>query len=121
MFVAGLAMVFVWTGRGYWGVLLPVLFVWVLGMVANLSVPLLIDNNAWVYGVAVIVAAGANFAIARRWNGTEWLKPWDVRGMLLRRRRAEHTIFAMPLELWSIPLIAIGVWVIVTNLPGATR
>jgi hypothetical protein len=114
-------MVVIWTGRGYWGVLLPFVFVVVVGMVGDLTFPLLLDDNAWVYGIAVLAAAAANFPIARRWNGTEWLRPWDLAGSLRRRSSAQHTIFAMPLELWSIPLAGIGIWTIVANLPGAAH
>jgi hypothetical protein len=110
-------MVFIWTGRGFWGVLFPVLFAWLIGMVIDMGFgTVVLDNNAWVYGVAVLVAAAANWAIGRRWNGTSHLRPWDIRGELQRRRI--HTIFSMPMELWSFPLAVIGVWLIVTNLPG---
>jgi hypothetical protein len=115
----GALMLFVWTGRGFWGLLLPILFCIVLGMVLT---PLLGENfvyaNGWIFGFAVFAAAIANWAFGRRWNGTASLRPWDIRGILMRRRRMEHTIFSAPMELWSIVLVVVGVWVILVNLPS---
>ena len=113
-------MVYVWTGRGYWGLLFPALFCFLLGMIATtlLGRPA-VDANGWMFGVAVLAAAPVNWVIGRRWNGTAWLRPWDVRGAL--RRRVEHTIFAAPMELWSIVLVVVGVWLVAANLPEAGR
>jgi hypothetical protein len=115
--LAGVAMVFFWTGRGFWSVLFPILFSWVLGMLINLGLgPSVLEANAWIYGVAVLAAAGANWVVGRRWNGTIHLRPWDIPGAL--RFRREHTVFNAPMELWSFPLAIVGVWMIVANLPG---
>jgi hypothetical protein len=75
-----------------------------------------LEANGWVYGVAVLAAAAANWIVGRRWNGTEHLKPWDIKGAL--RFRRDHTLFNAPMELWSFPLAVLGVWLIATNLPG---
>ena len=110
-------MVFFWTGRGFWGVVFPILFPWVVGMVLDQGLGSeVLEANGWVYGVAVLAAAVANWMVGRRWNGTEHLRPWDIKGEL--RFRREHTVFNAPMELLSYPLVVIGVWLIVSNLPG---
>ena len=115
-------MVFIWTGRGYWGLLFPILFCFLLGVVMSRAFGQpAVDANGWMFGVAVLVAAAVNWAVGRRWNGTTSLRPWDIRGTLLRRRRMEHTIFSAPMELWSIVLVIAGIWTILANLPGAQR
>jgi len=114
----GLAMLFVWTGRGFWTVAFPVLFPWVVGMLLDRALGSeVLEANGWVYGVAVLAAAAANWVVGRRWNATEHLRPWDIQGEL--RCRCPHTVFNAPMELWSYPLAVLGVWLIVTNLPGA--
>lgn len=110
-------MVFFWSGRGFWGVVLPILFPWVVGMVVDQGFgSQVLETNGWVYGVAVLAAAIANWFVGRRWNGTEHLRPWDIKGEL--RFRRPHTVFNAPMELWSYPLAVLGVWLIVSNLPG---
>jgi uncharacterized iron-regulated membrane protein len=76
----------------------------------------LLEANGWAYGVAVIVGAFVTWTCGRRWNGTRGLKPWDLEAMI--RRRRFHTVFSLPMELWAIPTVLIGVWVIVANLPS---
>jgi hypothetical protein len=110
-------MLFVWTGRGFWAVAFPVLFAWVVGMMCDRTLGgEVLEANGWVYGVAVLAAAAANWIAGRRWNGTEHLKPWDFKGEL--RVRRDHTLFNAPMELWSYALVLLGVWLIATNLPG---
>jgi hypothetical protein len=110
-------MVIIWTGRGFWAALFPILFVGVLGAAVNYSLgESVLDANDWIYGVALIAAAVATWFYGRRWNGKTSLKAWDFRGML--RRRGPHRMFALPMELWSLPLAILGVWLIVSNPPG---
>ena len=105
-------MVFVWTGRGYWGVLFPILFLSVIGMAVSFGLgEATLDNNSWIYGVALLGSAIANWAYGRRWNGTEGLRPWDFKSLM--RRARPHRVFVWPMELWSIPLALFGVWLIV--------
>jgi hypothetical protein len=107
--------VFVWTGRGFWALLFPILFVFVLGMVCDLTFgEAVLDSHTWLYGVAVVAGAFATWVCGRRWNGTTGLKPWDF-GAMVRRRR-EHRAFALPMELWAAPTLLIGVWMIAANL-----
>jgi hypothetical protein len=110
-------LMIIWTGRGFWAALFPVLFVGVLGAVVNYAFgePAL-DANDWVYGVALVAAAIAVWFYGCRWNGRTSLKPWEFRAML--RRRGRHRMFALPMEFWALPLAILGVWVIASNLPG---
>ena len=112
-------MVLVWTGRGFWAALFPILFVFMLGMVGDVAFGgAMLETHSWLYGVAVIASAFVTWTCGRRWNGTIGLRPWDLDAML--RRRRDHTVFALPMELWAIPTVLIGVWMIVANLaPGS--
>ena len=108
-------LVLIWTGRGFWAALFPILALGVLGLAVNYTFgePTL-DSNRWIYGVALIGAALANWFYGRRWNGTAGLRPLDVRSLM--RRRRPHRVFGLPMELWSIPLALGGCWVIVASL-----
>ena len=108
-------MVLVWTGRGFWAALFPIAFVFVLGMVGDVGFGgAMLETHSWLYGVAVIASAFVTWTYGRRWNGTAGLKPWDLDAVLGRRR--EHTVFSLPMELWAIPTVLIGLWLIVANL-----
>ncbi|HEX3915885.1 MAG TPA: hypothetical protein VHW60_01000 [Caulobacteraceae bacterium] len=108
-------LVLIWTGRGYWAALFPIVFLGVLGMAVTFTFgEATLDANAWIYGVALIAAAFATWVCGRRWNGTTGVKPWDLRTLF--RRRRPHRVFALPMELWSAPLAFSGVWIVVASL-----
>jgi hypothetical protein len=118
--LSGAAMIFIWTGRGFWTALFPILFLGVVGMGVSFALgERTLDANPWIFGVALLGAAVANWAYGRRWNGTEGLKPWDVKAALRYRRL--HRVFGLPMELWSAPLAAFGVWIIVASLVDPSR
>jgi len=108
-------IIIIWKGRGYWAFLFPILFLGVLGLFVSLTFgERRLDDNPWIYGVALLGAAAATWAFGRRWNGTERLKPWDIRGAM--RYRRHHTMFALPMEFWAAPLALFGAWVLISGI-----
>ena len=108
-------IMFIWTGRGFWAFLFPILFLGGLGLAVSLTFgePAL-DRNPWIYGVALFASAAAVWTYGRRWNGTKGLKPWDFRAAV--RYRRPHRMFAVPMEFWAAPLALFGLWTLAEGL-----
>jgi hypothetical protein len=98
-----------WTGKGY-------LTIWIV--VASAIVfefaraALRLPDGVWVFGLALLAAAAANWAIGRKFNRKSFAK---VRSPHLKERllyRARHKFMSLPMETFSVLLGAAGVAVI---------
>lgn len=114
-------LIFVWKGRGFWTLLLPLFFLGAFGIgVTNGLGPDTLDRNPWLYGVAVVLAAFVNWVFGQRWNGGVTRRVWDFRAGFNIRSRRIHTAFALPMQVWSAPLLVLGLWLIAWPLLGGT-
>ena len=114
-------IVFIWKGRGFWTVLLPLFFLGVVGIgVSNSFGPPVLDRNPWLYGVAITVAAFANWVFGQRWNGGFARRVWDFRAGFNVNVRRTHTAMGLPMQVWSAPMLLLGLWLIVWPLMGGT-
>ena len=102
-----------WTGRGYGTILIVVAAAIALELLrAALNLP----EGLWVFGVALLVAAVANWVIGRKFNRKSLAK---VRSHRLRERliyRARHKFMSLPMETFSIVLAGVGVAVLVVEI-----
>jgi hypothetical protein len=99
-----------WTGRGYSTIVIVVAAAVVFEVLrAALNLP----EGLWVFGVALLGAAGANWVVGRRLNRKSLAK---VRSQGVRERliyRARHKFMSLPMETFSIILAVAGVAVLV--------
>lgn len=108
-------LVFWWTGKGY---LMPVILFAVLtafGIALQAGRPLL-DDAPWIWGLAFVSAAGANWHVGRKQNAK---KLSAVRSSRLRDRLvypARNRFMSLPFETWSIPLAVGGIAAICYSL-----
>lgn len=99
-----------WTGRGYSTILIVLGSMILLELVrAVLGLP----DGLWVFGVAMLGAAAANWTLGRELNKKALLK---VRSSRLRERlfyRARHKFMSLPMETFSVLIAAVGIGVLV--------
>jgi hypothetical protein len=109
-------MAFWWTGRGFL-TLLTVIGVWgVFGAILTFAFGSdVLDRFPWLWGVGLLLAAPANWWAGSRLNKRD-LKPF-VRNVQWRYfYNARHRFCGLPMETWSVPALAIGLFVVVTGL-----
>jgi hypothetical protein len=94
-----------WTGRGY-------LTIWVVVASAILfelaRAAFGLPDGVWVFGLALLGAAAANWTIGRKFNKKSFAK---VRSTRLKERllyRARHQFMSLPMETFSVLLGAAG-------------
>ena len=104
-----------WTGRGYSTILIVVAAAILFELVrATLNLP----DGAWVFGIALIAAAFANWFLGRKFNRKSLAK---VRSVGLRQRliyRARAKFMSVPMETFSLVIAAAGVAVLVADAAG---
>jgi hypothetical protein len=102
-------MVFWWTERGYLGLLSTIGVVGVFGALVTFAWgDSAFDTFPWLWGVAMLLAAIASWCVGRRINGRP-LRP--IRGTSFRNRffyPARNRFVSLPVETWSLPLLALG-------------
>lgn len=99
-----------WNGRGYYTLLILIASM-ILFEFARAAARL--PDGFWVFGVALIGAAGANWFVGRKLNRLALKK---VRTHQIRERliyRAPHKFMSVPMETFSIAMAAAGVGVLV--------
>lgn len=103
-----------WTGRGYSTILIVVAAAVLFELVrAALGLP----EGIWVFGLALLGAAAANWVIGRKLNHRSLAK---VRSHRVRQKliyRARHRFMSLPMETFSLIIAAAGVAVLLTTLP----
>ena len=104
-----------WSGNGYQTI-------WIVVASAILfefaRAALKLPDRVWVFGLALIGAAVANWFIGRKANRKSLSK---VRSRRMKERllyRARHRFMSLPMETFSVLLGAAGVVIIVTALIG---
>ena len=99
-----------WTGHGYRTILIVVAATVVFEVLrAALSLP----EGAWVFGVALLAAAVANWLYGRKLNRKSLAK---VRSLRIRERlvyRARNRFMSLPMETFSVVIAAAGLAVLV--------
>jgi hypothetical protein len=98
-----------WTGRGYSTILIVVASIVLLQL---LRMVLGLPNGLWVFDVAMLGAAAANWTIGRKLNRKALLK---VRSNRARERlfyRARHKFMSLPMQTFSVMIAAVGMAVL---------
>ena len=98
-----------WTGKGY-------LTIWIVVASAILfelaRATFQLPDGAWVFGLALLGAAVANWLIGRKFNRKSFAK---VRSTRIKERllyRARHKFMSLPMETFSALLGVVGLAVI---------
>jgi hypothetical protein len=102
-----------WTGKGY-------LTIWVVVASAILfelvRMGFRLADGPWVFGLALLGAAAANWMIGRKFNSKSFSK---VRSSRLKERllyRARHKFMSLPMETFSVLLGTAGLVVIASTI-----
>ena len=110
-------MIVWWTGRGFATLLIVIASMIVVELArAILKLP----DGLWVFGLALLGAAIANWMIGRRLNERSLAK---VRSFRLRERllyRARHKFMSLPMETFSIILAIAGAGAVIAALSGSS-
>lgn len=107
--------VFWWTGKGYLTVTIVLAVFSVFGIALPIGSPVLKETPIY-WGFAGVVAAVIDWTVGRRVNAKAIA---SVRSVHLRHKliyRARHRFMSLPLEIWSVPLMLMGVGAILYGL-----
>ncbi len=100
-------LVFWWTGRGF----LVLLILFVVGMLATMAADIvrLPAETSWFAAIVFLLAAPVNWIVGRHQNELrrKSLGPRSWRGQLIYDAR--HKFLSLPMESWSVAMLAIGV------------
>jgi hypothetical protein len=102
-----------WTGRGYSTILIVVAAAVLFEL---LRAVLKLPEGLWIFGLALLGAAAANWVIGRKLNRKSLAK---VRSDRIRERlmyRARHKFMSLPMETFSVIIAVAGVAVLVAAL-----
>ena len=106
-----------WTGQGYRSILIVAAAAILLELV---RAALRLTDGAWVFGLALLCAAAANWKIGRKLNNKSLRK---VRSNRIRDRllyRARHKFMSLPMETFSIGLAGAGAALLIAWVSGLT-
>ena len=94
--------VFWWSGRGYYTVLVVLGVLTVFGLLVAIGIP----DGLWFWAVALLAAAALNWHLGSKINRKKLaaLKPRSLRSRLFYR--AHHRFMSLPMETFSLVLIA---------------
>ncbi len=109
-------MVFWWTGRGFFSLLFLIGVFGVFGAIVSFTVGDVAFSTApWLWGVGWVLAAIANWVGGSRINRRA-LNPFrgDLRYRLFYRAR--NKFLSLPMEVWSIPALVLGIALFVLGL-----
>jgi hypothetical protein len=102
-----------WTGRGYSTILIVVAAAVLFEL---LRAVLKLPEGLWIFGLALLGAAAANWVIGRKLNRKSLAK---VRSDRIRERlmyRARHKFMSLPMETFSVIIAVAGVAVLVAAI-----
>ena len=105
-------LVFWWQGRGYQTILIWLVTLTGFGIIAAIGKPL-IPDRPWYWGLAFLASAAINWRVGTRLNARA-IKKRDPK--TLRKRlfyRGGHRFMSMPMETFSIVLVAAGIFIAV--------
>jgi hypothetical protein len=112
-------MVFWWTGRGFLALLTVIGVFGAFGAIVSFSTGGQgMDRWPWLWGVGWLLAAAVNWYAGCRLNK----RPLDPRkGHTTGRFRypARHRFCSLPMETWSLPALALGLFLLVAGLRPA--
>ena len=72
-----------------------------------------LQDTTWFWGSALVCAGVANWIIGRRQNAKRRAAVRSIRFRDALVYRARHTFMSLPIETWSIPLVAGGIGILI--------
>ena len=108
-------MLFWWQGKGYLTPIIVMLSLMAFGLLLQAGRPTLHDAP-WLWGSALIVAAGINWRLGRQRNAKKIAAVRSLRWRDTLIYPARNRFMSLPFETWSIPLGAVGVGAIIYSI-----
>ncbi len=109
-------MVFWWTGKGFLTLLFVIGVFGAFGAIVTFTAgDQTLAKFPWLNGVALLIAGIVNWLGGRRLNRRP-LSPlrWDPNNRILYRAR--HRFLSVSMELWSVPIMLVGLVIIAKGL-----